>query len=141
MYPGTCSGDRDHGSREGMHLNFHDLALYIHPIFVSPSYKVHLDPISSHVSWYNYARLYEKGCNALLLLEHLLLLQTLLCYLFLLFDDVSSTGKRILFWMSPTFLAAWLIIIRSVRIMFIDGTFKITTSKMYSLGIAQPLKD
>jgi len=49
--------------------------------------------------------------------------------LFLLYDDVSSTGKRILFWMSPTFLAA--INNRSIRIMFIDGTFK-TTPKFFT---------
>ena len=49
--------------------------------------------------------------------------------LFLLFDDVSSTGKIILFWMSPTFLAA--INNRSVRILFIDGTFK-TTPKFFT---------
>ena len=46
-----------------------------------------------------------------------------------MFDDVSSTGKRILFWMSPTFLAA--INNRSVRILFIDGTFK-TTPKFFT---------
>ena len=52
--------------------------------------------------------------------------------LFLLFDDVSSTGKRILFWMSPTFLAA--INNRSVRILFIDGTFKTTPSSSLRPG-------
>ena len=31
MYPGTCSGDRDHGSRESMHLNLHDL--YTHCLY------------------------------------------------------------------------------------------------------------
>ena len=33
MYPGACSGDRDHGIRESMHLNLHDLytlCLYPH---------------------------------------------------------------------------------------------------------------
>ena len=31
MYPGTCSGDRDHGSKESMHLNLHDL--YTHCLY------------------------------------------------------------------------------------------------------------
>ena len=31
MYPGACSGDRDHGIRESMHLNLHDL--YTHCLY------------------------------------------------------------------------------------------------------------